>query len=68
MSGLKTSDQPDHDEDDLGAEVGDRQDQVEPGRLLGPLDVQRREEDDHRDAAEDVARRLSPSHGQKTAR
>ena len=60
-------DQPDHDQDHLRAEVGDRQDQVEPARLLGPLHVECRQEDDHDDAADDVARRVSeprPEDGQ----
>ena len=67
MFGLKTSDQPDPDQDDLRAEVGDRQDQVEPRRLLGPLHVQRREEDDHA-MPPMMSPGESPSGGQNTAR
>ena len=65
--GAEDEHHPDHDQDGLGAEVGHREDQVEPRRLLGPLHVQEGEEDDHRDAADDVARRFPeprPEHGQ----
>ena len=66
-AGAENQREPDRNQDHLGAEVGNRQDQVEAGGLLRPLHVERREKDDHRDAADDVARRVPqprPEHGE----
>ena len=52
-------DDPDAHQDDLGAQVPDGEDQVEPGGLLRSLDVQRREDRDDHDAAEDVSRAVA---------
>ncbi len=60
-------DDPDADQDHLGAEVGDRQDQVEFRGLLGAADVERGEADDERGAADDVPRAVAepgPEDGQ----
>ena len=45
----------DHDQQDLGRQVADRQHQVEPRRLLRPLDVERRQQRDHHDARDHIA-------------
>ncbi len=49
-------DEADHHEQRLRAEVGQRQEDVQPGRLLHPDDVDRDQEPDHDGAADDVPR------------
>ncbi len=54
--GAEDEEQPDQDEHHLGREVGDRQDQVEFGRLLRAVHVERGEAGDQDRAADDVSR------------
>ena len=54
--GLKTRTQPEHDEQHLRDQVRDGEDDVELGRLAQAADVQRGQQRDHGDAADDVAR------------
>ena len=51
---VEHEDDPDDDEQDLGEQVGDREHEVEPSRLLGALDVEQREQPDQDDAADHV--------------
>ena len=52
---VEDQDRAEHDQQHLGDQVGDRQEDVQPGRLAQPADVQRREQGDDDDAADDVA-------------
>ena len=52
--GVEHEDDPDPDEDDLRREVGDREHEIEPRRLLGALDVERREQRDESDPEDHV--------------
>ena len=57
-----------HDQHDLGREVGDRQHEVEPRRLLGALDVEQREQREQADPEDARRPGPAPSGSQKTAR
>ena len=64
---VEDEEEADPDEHDLGQQVGDREHEVEPRRLLGALDVEQREQADQSDPDEDVARAVAerlPEDGQ----
>ena len=56
VSGERTRNAPSEHEQQLRHEVDQRQEDVQPGRLLGAQDVDEREQGDHPDAEDDVRR------------
>ena len=53
-AGMEDEHGPEHDQRDLGHQVGDREEDVQLRRLAEPADVEQREDRDHDGAADDV--------------